>query len=57
MKKPTTTQEKVIINPRPPKDTAQEGPAVVTPAGATEVPDVNPTTEDVVEGPAVAEKE
>ena len=41
MKKPTTIQEKVIIKPRPPKDTAQEGPTIVPPADTTAAPDVN----------------
>jgi len=56
MKKPTTIQEKVIIKPRPPKDAAQEGPVVVTPADTTEAPTVNPT-EEMADGPAVAEEE
>lgn len=56
MKKPTTIQEKVIIKPRPPKDTAQEGPTIVPTADTTVAPDVNPT-EEMTEGPAVAEEE
>ena len=56
MKKPKTTREKVIIKPRPPQETAQEGPAVGSPADTTSVPDVKPT-EEMGAGPAVAEEE
>ena len=55
MKKPTTIQEKVIIKPRPPKDTAQEGPTIVPPADTTAAPDVDPT-EEMTEGPAAEEE-
>lgn len=51
MKIPTTTHEKVIIKPRPPKDKAQEAPGVGSPADTTAVPDVKPT-EETEEGPA-----
>lgn len=60
MKKPTATQEKVIIKPRPPKDATfaptQECPVVVTPADTTAAPTVNPT-EEMADGPVVAEEE
>ena len=56
MKKPTPTQEKVIIKPRPPKDAAQQAPVIVPPADTTAAPDVDPT-EEMTEGPAVAEEE
>ncbi len=56
MKKPTTTHEKVIIKPRPPQETAQEGPVFGSPADTTSVPEVKPTEEREA-GPAVAEEE
>ena len=56
MKKPTTIQEKVIIKPRPPKDTAQEGPVIVPPADTTAAPDMDPA-EEKTEGPDFAEEE
>ena len=55
MKKPTTIQEKVIIKPRPPKDTAQQGPVIVPPADTTAAPDVDPT-EEMTEGAAAEEE-
>lgn len=55
MKKPTTIQEKVIIKPRPPKDTAQQGPVIVPPADTTAAPDVDPT-EEMTEGTAAEEE-
>ena len=42
MEKPTTTHEKVIIKPRPPRDEAQESPIISSPADTTAVPGMNP---------------
>ena len=49
MKKPTTTHEKVIIKPRPPRDEAQESPIISSPADTTAVPAVNPAEEQQAE--------
>ena len=60
MKKPTATQEKVIIKPRPPKDATsaptQECPAAGTTAQPTAAPNTNPAQE-VSESQADAEDE
>ena len=60
MKKPTETQEKVIIKPRPPQDATtaptQECPAAGTTAQPTAAPNTNPAQE-VSGGQADAEDE
>ena len=60
MKKPTETQEKVIIKPRPPKDSTsaptQECPAAGTTTQQTAAPNTNPAQE-VSEGQADTEEE
>ncbi len=55
MKKPTTTCEKVIIKPRPPKDATQEGPVVSSPADTTAAPASEPVDDVAEDQPAEEE--
>ena len=55
MKKPTTSCEKVIIKPRPPRDASQDAPDVNPPADTTAVPTLEPTDEVAEDQPAEEE--
>ena len=55
MKKPTTSCEKVIIKPRPPRDASQGAPDVNPPADTTAVPTLEPTDEVAEDQPAEEE--